>query len=173
MKARQGIALLLLGLVAVGGCSYSLPADLQSEVDELNRQNEGLYATVRSIDKMGKDGTINASAVSDVKRTYGDLVIAYDNWRTEWQRVIKVEINNFEADDKYENAVRKLKTASAAFQTAADAVRGEGAAPTVVPDWPDEARDLLVMTQHERKYKKAANAIQAQTALMGWDEIAK
>ena len=171
MKTRCNVAVILAGLVALSGCSYSLPANLQSEVDSLNKQTEGVYATVRTIKKMGGDGKIDGAALGNVKRSYGDLVTAYENWRVELQRVIKVEIDNYEADAKYENAVRKLNTASDEFKQSADAVLGDGATPTMVPDWPVEAKELIVMTQNERKYKKASNAIHEQMGLQTWDEI--
>lgn len=171
MKARRALTLLLVGLVAVAGCGYSLPLPIQTEVDAINKQTESVYATVRTIKKMGNDGKISATDLGNVKRAYGDLATAYENWRVELKRVIKVEIDNYEADDKYENSVRKLDTASDAFKKAADAVRGEGATPTVVPDWPVEAKELIVMTQNERKFKKAANAIHDQMTLLTWDEV--
>ena len=170
MKAQNMIVVLLAALV-VGGCSYSLPLPIQTEVDSINKQTESVYGTVRTIKKMNSDGKVDATDFSNVQRSYGDLVTAYENWRADFQRVIKVEIDNFEADDKYENVVRKLDIASDAFKQAADAVRGEGATPSTVPDWPVESKELLVMTQNERKYKKAANAIHEQMGLKTWDEI--
>jgi len=66
--------------------------------------------------------------------------------------------------------VAKLETASNEFEKAADAALGAGSV-TDVPDWPTEAREMIVRAYNERKMKEAARLIREQLQIARWDEI--
>ena len=170
MRARiDAITVLLLaGLVA--GCSYSLPPMLQDQVDTLNGQTANVYAVVSSVKRQASEEKVDDEALDNVRTKYNELNGAYSKWLDQVERVITTQIENFQQDDKYGNAVAKLETASNEFEKAADAATG-GSIPTDVPDWAVESIELVTMAYNERKMKKASGAIYDQMQMKTWDEI--
>lgn len=162
----QLIVIPVMVALVLAGCSYSLPSPLQGQVDDIVQQTAGVQQVASQI----KSGNADSAAKGNVERRYGELVRAHDVWREQVERVINNEINNFESDERYNNAVDKLTTASNEFVKAADAARMSDA-PTTVPDWPAEARDLIVRAYNERKHKQAAVAIAEMLRMKPWAEL--
>ena len=167
-KVRVGLALIVAAAL-LAGCSYSLPPTLQTNVDEVNQENQGLYDTVSAVKKKSNDGGIDGTTLNSVERSYTSMAGAYDDWRTQLQRIINNEINNYDADDQYQNAITRLNTTRDDFKMTVDGALGTTM--TLVPDWPDEAEEIILLAQNERKMKKAATAIYEGIALKPWAEI--
>lgn len=167
---RRSHIVALVALAFLAGCSYNLPSPLQMSVDDLVQQTAGVHQVVRSIKAKADAGEVSSGDLDNAQRRYHELVRTHDAWRGQVQRVINNEIDNFEDDEQYNNAVQKLQNASMEFAGAADAALG-GSTHTSVPDWPDEARSLIVNAYNERKHKKAAVLIHDQIRIARWDEI--
>jgi len=167
-KARVGLTLIVAAAL-LAGCSYSLPPTLQTNVDEVNQENQDLYNTVSAVKKKANDGGIDGTALNSVERSYTSLAGAYDDWRTQLQRIINNDINNYDADEQYQNAITRLNTTRGDFKMTVDGALGTTM--TLVPDWPDEAEEIILLAQNERKMKKAAAAIYEGIALKPWAEI--
>jgi succinate dehydrogenase/fumarate reductase flavoprotein subunit len=170
MTRWSDIVVFLVALVFLAGCSYSLPSPLQTSVDDLVQQTAGVQQVVRSIKAKAEAGEVNSNDLDNVQRRYNELVRTHDAWRSQVQHVINNEIDYFENDEQYKNAVLKLQNASDEFAKAADAALG-GSTHTTVPDWPAEARSLIVNAYNDRKHKKAAVLIHDQLRIARWDEI--
>ena len=170
MKSLNRIVVMLFAVSLIAGCSYTLPSPLQTRVDDVVVQTDGIHEVVRSIKVEAEADRVGSEDLRNAERRYHELVRTYDVWRDHVKRVINNEINHFENDEKYKNAVQNLQTASQEFAEAADAALG-GNTHTTVPDWPDEARELIVQALNDRKHKKAAVAIDEQIRIARWDEI--
>jgi PBP1b-binding outer membrane lipoprotein LpoB len=165
---KSRIAGTLLLALAVAGCSYSLPAPVQRQVDSISAQADNVYKAVRAARAAEKDGKIDDTTLRNVRSKYNELVRAHDDWRDEVRNVISKEMENFENDDQYRNKVRQLENASAEFEKAADAALGT---PSDVPDWSVETRELIELAYSERKLKQAADIVYDDLRMSRWDEI--
>ena len=114
------------------------------------QQTAGVHQVVRDIKTKADAGEVSSTDLGNVQRRYNELVRTHDAWRDQVEHVINNEIDNFESVEQYQNAVSKLENASQEFAKAADAALG-GSTHTTVPDWPDEARGLIVNAYNERK----------------------
>jgi len=167
--SKKLVLVCLFITVLVFGCGYSLPPPLQDQVDTLVKQTEGVYNVVKMVKSGAEDGSVSDASLNNVRKTYNELVDAHDDWRAEVKNVISKEMDNFENDGEYVNAVRKLDNASTAFEKAADAALSD--TPTEVPDWMVESTELIDLAYNERKLKRAADLIYEDLRMLPWDEV--
>ena len=167
MNIRSVVICVLLGAL-IAGCSYSLPAPLQRQVEHLSAEADGVYKVVRTTKAKHADGTVDEDNFDIVRNQYNALVRAHDDWCDEVRNVISKEMQNFENDDQYRNKVEQLENASAEFEKAADAALDT---PSDVPDWVVESRELIELAYSERKLKQAADVIYDDLRMLRWDEI--
>ena len=120
-------------LVFVAACSYSLPGEIQGEVDSMAKQIDSFYGTVESI-----KNTASGEKLDEARRTYQALEGAYGTWMSEVQNAITKEIDHFENDEKYINYVNRLNDASQAFEEAGSDALGSK---VDVPDFANEMRN--------------------------------
>jgi len=146
-----------------------VPQTLQHNIDEVVTENEDLYNTVSMIKKRANDGAIDGTKLKSVERSYNAMGKAYDDWRTQLQRIINNDIDNYDADVPYQNTVTRLNIQRDDFKLMANSALGVKT--TLVPAWPDEAIAIITFAHKEGNMKEAADAVHDELALKPWAEI--